>query len=133
MTEAKGNVEEAINSSIKWHTIKAASGGAIAGLGGFGTALILVPADISSIIINQLRMIQTIALLRGYDTSDDNVKKLSFLCLAGSKMSEKKFCNPTRCSYYNESSSIFCHRNNYRSCSKMVGFKFYFKIHKNFN
>lgn len=88
LAEAKGNVEEAINSSIKWHTVKAASGGAIAGLGGFGTMLVLLPADISSIIINQLRMIQTIALLRGYDTSDDNVKKLSFLCLAGSKMSE---------------------------------------------
>lgn len=93
LAEAKGNVEEAIDITINRHTTKTAINGAVAGLFGGATILVSLPAEISSLILNQLRMIQTIALLRGYDVADENVKKLCILCLAGSKLSDILFKN----------------------------------------
>lgn len=49
---------------------------------------IAIPANISSVIFVQVRMIATIAIMAGYDVRDDKVKTLVYTCLAGNASKE---------------------------------------------
>lgn len=75
------DLEKQIDSFINWQCTKAGSSGAITGLGGFLTMTVTLPANITSVIILQLRMIATIALLCGYDVKNDKVQTLIYCCL----------------------------------------------------
>lgn len=75
--------EEAIDSFIKWQLAKCATSGFITGLGGIITLPVAIPANISSVIYIQTRMIATIACMRGYDIRDDQVKTLVYVALTG--------------------------------------------------
>lgn len=57
-------------------------------LGGIITLPVAIPANLSSVWFIQLRMIATLAVIGGYDPSDDKVRTLAFVCLTGSSASK---------------------------------------------
>ena len=81
--EKYDTVDEAIDTFINWQCAKCATSGFITGLGGLLTLPVAIPANISSVIFGQIRMIATIAKLRGYNLKDDQVKTLVFVALTG--------------------------------------------------
>ena len=72
-----------VNSLIRWQITKAATSGFLSGLGGLITLPIAVPANLGVVIVVQLRMIAAIAIMGGYDVSNDRVKTLAYACLVG--------------------------------------------------
>lgn len=77
------SVDEAIDKFINWQQAKCATSGFLTGLGGIITLPVTIPANISSVIYIQIRMIAAIARMRGYDLKDDQVKTLVYLSLTG--------------------------------------------------
>ena len=77
------SIDEAIDKFIIWQQAKCATSGFITGLGGILTLPIAVPANISSVIYIQIRMVATIAIMCGYDLEDDEVKTLVYVALTG--------------------------------------------------
>ena len=79
---------EQVNSLIRWQNTKAATSGFVTGIGGLITLPVAVPANISSVLFVQVRMIATIAIMGGHDVRDDRVKTLVYACLAGNAAME---------------------------------------------
>lgn len=77
------SVDEAIDNFINWQQAKCATSGFLTGLGGIITLPVAIPANISSVIYIQTRMIATIASMKGYDLRDDQVKTLVYVSLTG--------------------------------------------------
>lgn len=77
------SVDEAIDKFINWQQTKCATSGFLTGLGGIITMPVAIPANISSVIYIQTRMIATIASMRGYDLGDDQVRTLVYVSLTG--------------------------------------------------
>ena len=44
---------------------------------------VAIPANISSVIYVQLRMVAAIARIGGYDPSDDEVRTMAYVCITG--------------------------------------------------
>lgn len=74
---------EQVNSLIRWQNTKAGTSGFLTGLGGIIVLPFSLPANITSVLFIQIRMIAAIAIIGGYDVRDDQVKTLIYLCLAG--------------------------------------------------
>lgn len=83
-----GNVRQACDSLINWQVSKCATSGFLSGLGGLITLPVAIPANVSSVIYIQMRMIATIACIGGYDIKDDSVKTLVYMCLTGNTAAE---------------------------------------------
>lgn len=83
-----GTLEEQINSLIRWQNTKCATSGFLSGLGGIITMPITVPANVSSVLFVQIRMIAAIAYMCGQDLRDDRVKTLVYSCLCGSAVKD---------------------------------------------
>ena len=81
--EKYDTVDESIDTFTNWQCAKCATSGFITGLGGLLTLPVAIPANISSVIFVQIRMIATIAKMRGYNLKDDQVKTLVFVALTG--------------------------------------------------
>ena len=77
------NVDEAAKSFMKYQIAKCTTSGFVTSLGGFITLPIAIPANISSVIYVQMRMIACLAYMGGYDISSDQVQTLVYACLAG--------------------------------------------------
>ena len=77
------SVDEAIDKFIKVQQAKCATSGFLTGLGGILTLPVAIPANITSVIYVQVRMIATIAKMRGYDLKDDQVQTLVYVSLTG--------------------------------------------------
>lgn len=77
------SVESAIDSLVTWQIGKCTTSGFLTGLGGIITLPVAIPANISSVIYVQMRMIAAIAYMTGYDIRDDKVKSLVYMCLCG--------------------------------------------------
>ncbi len=71
------------NSLIRWQNTKAGTSGFLTGLGGIITMPVAIPANISSVMYVQIRMIASIAYMGGHDLKNDRVKSLVYACLAG--------------------------------------------------
>ena len=71
------------NSLIRWQNTKAGTSGFLTGLGGLITMPVTVPANISSVMYVQIRMIAAIAHMGGHNLDDDRVKSLVYACLTG--------------------------------------------------
>nr|MBQ4912052.1 EcsC family protein [Heyndrickxia faecalis] len=82
------SVDEAINSLIRWQNAKGVTSGFLTGLGGLITLPVAIPANVASVMYVQIRMIATIAHMRGYDLKDDQVKTFVFVCLTGQAASD---------------------------------------------
>jgi len=78
-----GTLEEKIDSIINWQVSKCAATGFVTGLGGFMVMPITVPANISSVLYIQIRMIAAIAYMCGHDVKEDKVRALVLACLCG--------------------------------------------------
>lgn len=78
-----GTNSENANALIRWQNTKAGTSGFLTGLGGILTMPVTIPANISSVMYIQIRMIASIAYIGGYDLRDDKVKTLVYTCLAG--------------------------------------------------
>ena len=78
-----GTLQENVNSLIRWQNAKAGTSGFITGLGGWVTLPVAVPANVSVVLLLQIRMIAAIAIMGGHDVNDDRVKTLVYLCLVG--------------------------------------------------
>lgn len=74
---------EAARKMISNQIIKCTTSGFITGFGGMITLPIAVPANVSSVLYVQMRMIACTAYLAGYDLKSDQVQTLVYACLAG--------------------------------------------------
>lgn len=87
-TSKYGRSEKAINKMIAAQKAKCSATGFITGLGGLITLPATLPTDLASSLYMELRMIASIAMLRGYDIHSDEVKSLVYLCLAGNTIGD---------------------------------------------
>lgn len=74
---------EAARKMISNQIVKCTTSGFITGFGGLITLPIAVPANVSSVLYVQMRMIACTAYLAGYDLKSDQVQTLVYACLAG--------------------------------------------------
>ena len=77
------NCVQACKHLISWQVGKCATSGFVTGLGGLITLPVAIPANITSVIYVQIRMIAAVAYIGGYDIRDDAVKSLVYMCLTG--------------------------------------------------
>jgi len=71
------------NSLIRWQNTKAGTSGFVTGLGGLIFMPVTLPANITSVLYVQIRMIAAIAHLADHDLEDDKVKTMVYVCLLG--------------------------------------------------
>lgn len=81
-------VDSAISSLVTWQTTKCATSGFLTGLGGAITLPVAIPVNLASVIYVQMRMIASIAHMRGYDLKDDQVQTFVYACLTGQSAAE---------------------------------------------
>lgn len=75
--------EAAAKDFINYQIVKCTTSGFVTGLGGLITLPVAIPANISSVMYVQMRMISCLAYMGGYDTNSDQVQTLVYACLAG--------------------------------------------------
>lgn len=69
---------------VNWQCAKAGTSGFITGLGGLLTLPVSIPANITSVLFLQVRMIAAVAVMGKCDIRNDQVKTLVYMCLCGS-------------------------------------------------
>ncbi|MBW3089068.1 EcsC family protein [Bifidobacterium sp. 82T24] len=83
-----GSPEKAAKAFIANQIAKCSVSGFVTGFGGFLTMPVTIPANISSVIYVQMRMIAALAYMGGYDTREDEVQTLAYLCLVGTSITD---------------------------------------------
>ena len=78
-----GSPRKDANALIRWQTAKAAGLGFVTGIPGLSAMPVALPANATSMLFIQIRMIAALAHLGGYDLNDDRVKTVCFACLCG--------------------------------------------------
>ncbi|MBP2303681.1 EcsC family protein [Azospirillum melinis] len=78
-----GTLYDQANALIRWQIAKCATSGFVTGLGGLMTLPVAIPANITSVLYVQVRMIAALAHLGGHDIKDDRVKTLVYTALCG--------------------------------------------------
>ena len=76
--------DKAAENLIKYQIAKCGTSGFITGLGGVITLPVAIPANVSSVLYIQLRMVSAIAYIGGFDIQSDQVQTLAYACLTGS-------------------------------------------------
>lgn len=79
---------EAAKSFKKYQILKCGTSGFLTGLGGVITLPVAIPANIASVLYVQIRTVQAIAIMGGFDIHSDQVQSLVFACLTGSAMAD---------------------------------------------
>jgi len=87
------NTKKAAKSMLNNQVAKCTTSGVVTGFGGFITLPVTLPANITSVLYVQIRMIACCAYMGGYDVKDDQVQTFVYACLAGVSIAEigKKF------------------------------------------
>ena len=87
------DINKAAKSMLNHQVAKCTTSGVVTGLGGIITLPFTVPANISSVLYVQMRMIACTAYMKGYDLKSDQVQTFVYACLAGISINEfvKKF------------------------------------------
>ena len=75
--------EEACKAMIRNQITKCATSGFITGFGGFITMPVTLPANTTSVIYVQMRMIACTSYMAGFDLDSDQTQTLVYACLAG--------------------------------------------------
>ena len=78
-----GSLEERARRLVQWQVTKAGTAGFLSGLGGVITMPIAIPANITSVMYVQIRMIAAVAHLGGHDIRNDQVRTLCYACMCG--------------------------------------------------
>lgn len=84
-------VEEAARAMVRYQIAKCTTSGFLSGLGGALTlpaTLAAIPANISSVLYVQMRMVAALAYMGGFNLNSDQVQTLVYLCLTGSAASD---------------------------------------------
>lgn len=81
-------VEEAAKALVQNQLVKCGTSGFLSGLGGAITLAVTLPANITSVLYVQIRMIAAMAYMGGYDLNSDQVQTLVYACLTGSAVSD---------------------------------------------
>ncbi|HHB95130.1 MAG TPA: EcsC family protein [Campylobacterales bacterium] len=84
----KGSKIEQANSLIRWQNTKSGTSGFITGFGGLIVMPVTLPANITSVIFIQIRMVAAIAYIGGHDIKSDKVKTLIYTSLLGNAAKE---------------------------------------------
>ena len=87
-SRGSGTLEDKVNSLIRMQNTKAASSGFLSSVGGITTSLVLLPANVTSVLYFQIQMVSAIAVMCGLDPKDDRVKALVLQCLACSSATD---------------------------------------------
>ncbi len=82
------NAQKAAKELINYQIAKCGTSGFLSGLGGAITLAVTLPANITSVLYVQLRMIAAIAYMGGYDISSDQVQTIVYACLTGSAITD---------------------------------------------
>ena len=77
------DVEKAARMMVRNQVLKCTTSGVVTGFGGFITLPVTVPANISSVLYVQMRMVACAACMGGYEVDSDQVQTLVYACLAG--------------------------------------------------
>lgn len=80
--------EVAAKKYIANQVAKCTTSGFVTSLGGFLTLPVAIPANIASVLYVQLKMIATLAVIGGYNPTDDEVQTLAYLCLTGQSIAD---------------------------------------------
>lgn len=80
--------EKAAKELMKNQILKCSTSGFITGLGGLITLPVAIPANISSVLYVQMRMIAAIAKIGGYDIKSDQVQTMVYMCLTGQAITD---------------------------------------------
>jgi len=80
--------DRAAKALAKNQVLKCGTSGFMAGLGGLITLPVAIPANVSSVMYVQLRMIAAIAKIGGYDINSDQVQTMIYMCLTGTAVSD---------------------------------------------
>ena len=86
--KSSDSLHEQCNALIRWQNVKAGTSGFITGLGGMLLIPVTLPANVTSVLYIQIRMIAAIAHLAGHDLKDDKVKTMVYVCLVGNGATE---------------------------------------------
>lgn len=78
----------AIRHLVNFQTTKAATSGFVTGFGGLITMPVTIPANVTTVILFQMRMIAAIALIRGYDLDSDQTQTFVYATLAGTSVTD---------------------------------------------
>ena len=91
--------QKLINNQI----LKCTTSGFLTGLGGAITLPFTLPANLTSVLYVQMRMIAAVAYINGYDLKSDEIQTFVYACLAGVSLNQVvkkaavdfgvKFCN----------------------------------------
>ena len=79
-----GDVEQAVDRLVASHARIVAASGFAAGLGGFITLPVTIPADMTVLYAYSARCAAGVAHLRGYDVHTDEVRSMVLISLLGS-------------------------------------------------
>ena len=74
------SIEKAARQFVNYQVAKCTTSGFVTGLGGLITLPIAIPANVSSVMYVQMRMISCLAYMGGYDTNSDQVQTLVYAC-----------------------------------------------------
>lgn len=75
--------EKACKSMINTQVVKCTTSGFVTGFGGFITMPVTLPANITSVLYVQMRMIACAAYIAGFDIDSDQTQTFVYACLAG--------------------------------------------------
>lgn len=78
----------AANELKKNQILKCGTSGFLTGLGGIITLPVTLPANMTSVLYIQMRMVAAIAYMGGYDIHSDQVKTMVYVCMTGKSMSD---------------------------------------------
>ena len=87
-SKGAGSSSDKAKRLVKWQVAKAGTSGFVTGLGGLITLPVAIPANITSVIYVQTRMIAAIASMGKHDIRSDEVRTLSYMCLCGSAITD---------------------------------------------
>lgn len=82
------STENAARALVKNQVLKCGTSGFITGLGGLITLPVAIPANISSVLYVQMRMIAALAKMGGYDIRSDQVQTMIYICLTGQAVTD---------------------------------------------
>ncbi len=88
LSQNNNDARKAAGDLINWQMTKAATSGFLTNIGGAATLPISIPANISSVLYLQLRMIAAIAIMGSHDVRSDKVRTLVYVTLLGSAASD---------------------------------------------
>ena len=87
------DINKAAKSMLNNQVAKCTTSGFITGFGGLITLPVAIPANLSSVLYVQMRMVACAAYMGGYDLKSDQVRTFIYACIAGVSVNQltKKF------------------------------------------